>query len=221
MKLYWWTFLLVASLSSQESFAALVYLTGKIFLATNHLLEARKSLASASAQRPDEENYALDLALHYIRSGTCAQVAKLFRPALATHPGSEELALELALTDVLAAHYAEGLSICKKLQQQDPALSLPRLISAFSYCSQRDYKACEDESSAGLASPHLKKAAEGDAQPASAWYRLSMPYRKTGQPAEASEAPRHYKSLHDEGLNQEIESFQRQFLEGISSKNTQ
>jgi tetratricopeptide (TPR) repeat protein len=182
----------------------------------------------------------------------------------------------------LAGHYSDGLSICKKLEQQDPALSLPRLIAAFSYCAQRDYKACEDESSTGLASPHphpylyylraralwdsgatgdarilddisnavqqmpkcsvcfllrsrlfeasndnlsaiadLKKAAEGDAQPASAWYRLSMLYRKTGQPAEASDALRHYRSLHDEGLSQEIESFRRQFLDGIPSKNTQ
>ena len=217
------------------------YLTGKVFLATNHLQEAQKDLAIAYAQRPGEENYALDLALLYIRSAAYVPAIEVLRPASAAHPESEELAIELALADALAGRYSDGISICRRLEQQDPALPVTRLIAAFSYCTEKNHKACEAEASAGLASPHphpylyylraralwdsgatdhtqaladvskaieqipectaclllrssiyealeddrsaigdLKKAVEGAAQPASAWYRLCVLYRKLG-----------------------------------------
>ena len=134
--------------------AAVQYLTGKAFLATNHLQEAQRYLASAYAQRPGEENYALDLALLYIRSAAYVPAIEVLRPAFAAHPESEELAIELALADALAGRYSDGISICRRLEQQDPALPLPGLIAAFSYCTAKNYKACEAEASAGLESPH-------------------------------------------------------------------
>jgi predicted Zn-dependent protease len=76
--------------ANAEQKASVEYLTGKIFLATNHLKEAQKSLASAYAQRPREENYALDLALLYIRSAAYVQAIDVLRPSLAAHPESED-----------------------------------------------------------------------------------------------------------------------------------
>jgi tetratricopeptide (TPR) repeat protein len=262
--------------------AAVQYLTGKIFVATNHLEEAQKSLANAYAQHPGEENYALDLALLYIRSAAYVPAIEVLRPALAAHPESQELALELALADALAGRYGDAILLCRSLQQQDPGLSAARLIAAFAYCTEKDYKACEGEASAGLTSPHphpylyylrararwdsdatdhapiladvskaieqipgcsvcyllrsslyeasrddaaavadLKKAVEGAAQPASAWYRLSALYRKVGLAAEAADALRHYRSIHDDESNQEVESFRKQFLKGVPSQTVQ
>jgi tetratricopeptide (TPR) repeat protein len=262
--------------------AAVEYLTGKTFLATNHLREAQKSLAAAYAHSPKEENYALDLALLYIRSAAYVPAIEILQPSLAAHPNSEDSALELALADVLAGRYSDGIHICHKLQQQDPTLSVPRLIAAFSYCTQKDYKACETESSAGIAAAHphpylyylraralwesgtashtqmlddvtkaiqqmpgcsvclllrssifeashdnraaiadLKEAVQKDAQPASTWYRLSMLYRKAGMPAEASAALERYRSIHDRGASQEVESFRKQFLAGVPPQPTQ
>lgn len=133
--------------------AAVEYLTGKVFLATNRSREAQRLLASAYSHRPDQENYALDLALSYIRSAAYVPAIEVLGPSLSVHPESEELMLELALADVLAGRYTDGIDACKRLEQRHPGSSAPRLIAAFSYCSEKDYKACADESSAGLASP--------------------------------------------------------------------
>ncbi len=143
----------ISPVTSDEK-AAVQYLTGKIFLNTNHLKEAQERLAIAYAQRPTVENYALDLALLYIRSAAYVQAIRVLEPSLVVHPASEDLALELALSQVLAGNYSEGIAICRKLQQQDPPLDLPRLIAAFAYCAQRNFHSCETEASAGLASPH-------------------------------------------------------------------
>lgn len=268
----------ISPLTADEK-AAVEYLTGKILLATNHLREARKSLAAAYTRHPEEENYALDLALVYIRSSAYLQATEVLQSSLAAHPGSLDLALEMAVTDVLAGRYADGTTICRKLQEQDPALAITRLIAAFSYCARKEYQACENESSAGLASPRpypylyylraragwdsgstdrvhmlddvskalqqmpkcsvcfvlrsrlfeashndasaiadLRQAVAADPQADSAWYRLFLLYRKAQRPAEAADALKHCRSIHDDGLNQEIESFREQFLNGVSSK---
>jgi predicted Zn-dependent protease len=260
---------------------AVEYLTGKVFLATKHLKEAQRSLASAYAQRPQEENYALDLGLLYIRSSAYVQAIEVLRPSLTLHPKSQDLALELALSNALAGRYSESIEICRELQRNDPTSSIPRLIAAFSYCTEKSYKNCEKEASDGLAGPHpnpyfhylraragwdsgsidhaqmlqdvtaaiqqmpecdvclllrsrmyeashedglaiadLQKAVERDNQDASAWYRLSILYRKQQRPMEASDALRRYRSIHDNGANQEVENFRKQFLDGVSSKTT-
>jgi predicted Zn-dependent protease len=254
--------------------ASVQYLTGKILLNTNHLKEAQEKLASAYAQRPKEENYALDLALLYIRSAAYVKAIRVLEPSLAVHPASKDLALELALSQVLAGNYSEGLTICRKLQEQDPALGILRLIAAFAYCEQKNFHSCEAEASAGLVSPQphpylyylraragwdagsteharmledvstairqmpacraclllrsrmfeasgdndsaitdIKRAVEGDTQDAADWYRLSVLYRKEGRAEEASAALQHYRSIHDTGSNQEVESFRGQFLD--------
>lgn len=254
--------------------AAVDYLTGKVFLETNHLAEAQKLLAGAYAHSPREENYALDLGLLYIRSGSYVPAIDVLEPALRLHPASEELAVELALADVLANRYSDGISLCRRLQHDGSESALPTLIIAFSECSQKDYQACESESSAGLASAHphpylyylraralwesgsadrnralndaskaieqmpqcsaclllrsrifeavheegsaiadLKKVVGLDPQAGSAWYRLSVLYRKAGLEKQASDALQHYRVLHDDETSQQIESFRRQVTE--------
>ena len=111
----------IAPVSADEK-AAVQYLTGKIFLNTNHLKEAQEKLASAYAQRPKDENYALDLALLYIQSAAYVEAIRVLEPALAVHPASEELALELALSHVLAGDYAEGVALCRKFQERDASI---------------------------------------------------------------------------------------------------
>lgn len=271
----------IAPVSADEK-ASVQYLTGKIFLNTNHLKEAQEQLASAYAQRPLEENYALDLALLYIRSAAYVQAIRVLESSVVAHPGSEDLVLELALSQVLAGNYARGIALCRKLQKQDPPSGIPRLIAAFAYCEQKSFTACEAEASAGLASPHpnpylyylraraawdagstehstehprmledvstairqmaacraclllrsrmfeasgdngsaiadIKRALEGETQDASDWYRLAELYRKEGRREEATAALRQYRSTqdnrHDNGSNQEVESFRKQFLD--------
>ena len=257
--------------------ASVEYLTGKIFLNTNRLKEAQERLSAAYAQRPTEENYALDLALVYIRSGAYVEAIRVLEPSFIAHPASEELALELALSDVLAGNYSKGIAICRKLEEGDAPLGVPRLIAAFAYCEQKNFRSCEAEASAGLASAHanpylyylraragwdsgstdrtrmledvsaairrmptchaclllrsrmfeaagdtalaigdIRKALESDKQNASDWYRLSVLLRKEGRLEEASAALSHYRSIHDDGSNVEVESFRKQFIETMN-----
>jgi predicted Zn-dependent protease len=59
----------------------------------------------------------------------------------------------------------------------------------------------------------IRKVLEGDTVNGADWYRLSMLYSKEGRRKEASAALQHYRSIHENGSNQEAESFRKQFLE--------
>lgn len=138
--------------SGQET-AAVEYLKGKIYSNTNRLQEARQNLEGAYRSNPEEENYALDLGLIDIRLEAYIPAIEVLKPALARHPHSQELSLELALSEALAGRRADATALCRKLLDEHPEQTLARLIAAFSECMDNDYLSCERESSAGLASP--------------------------------------------------------------------
>jgi len=142
-----------ASPSSVRESAAIEYLRGKIYSATGYRAEARQSLERAYRSNPDNENYALDLALLYIQSSAYVPAIQMLQPSLASHPESEELAIELALSDALAGRQAEALAVCRQLLNRNSQLPTPRLIAAFTYCVAADYGHCETESSLGLSLP--------------------------------------------------------------------
>jgi predicted Zn-dependent protease len=137
--------------TSVREAAAVQYLRGKIYASTGRPAEALKSLESAYRGNPDEENYALDLGLLYIRSSAYVPAIQFLEPALARHPESEDLAIELALSNALAGRQAAALAVCQKLLEQNPHQSMPRMIAAFANCLTADYRACETEAAAGLA----------------------------------------------------------------------
>jgi tetratricopeptide (TPR) repeat protein len=134
--------------------SAVQYLQGKIYSATGRVQEARLNLENAYRSNPGDENYALDLALLYIRSSAYVPAIQVLQPSLALHPESEDLALELALSDALAGKQADSLAVCHKLTERNPGLSTPRVIAAFANCAAASYQACEAEAAAGLALPH-------------------------------------------------------------------
>jgi tetratricopeptide (TPR) repeat protein len=139
--------------SSRQS-GAVQYLQGKIYAATGRPQQAIQSLETAYNSDPDEENYALDLALMYLRSSAYVPAIRVLQPSLAHHPESEELALELALSDALAGRHADALSLCEKLRQSEPNLATPAVIAAFVNCAAANYQKCETEAAAGLSVPH-------------------------------------------------------------------
>lgn len=140
--------------ASARETAAVQYLQGKIQAATGRQEQARQSFESAYRANPGEENYALDLALVYIRSSIYVPAIQILERSLAQHPDSEELALELALSDALAGRQANAVAVCRKLIQKYPGQPTPRVIAAFANCMRADFHACEVEASAGLALPH-------------------------------------------------------------------
>lgn len=76
---------------------ARTYLRGKIEVALNQNAEAEQDLAVAFAAAPQEENFALDLGLLYIRAQKYQQAAEVFRKASGFRKDSSFLQLGLAL----------------------------------------------------------------------------------------------------------------------------
>jgi tetratricopeptide (TPR) repeat protein len=136
--------------------AAAHYLRGKIYEATGDLQRAREDFVAANRARPREENYALDLALLYLRSYAYVPAIDVLQPTSEYHPESRELKLELALANALAGRRAAALELCRDLQT-DPALSSSGfLIAAFAECMNSDFEACSKQAQLGLAArnPH-------------------------------------------------------------------
>lgn len=143
----------VSPLPGQET-SAIQYLRGKIDYATDRKQEARQNFENAYRSSPDNENYALDLGLFYIRSSAYVPAVQMLQSSVAQHPRSEDLALELALADALAGQQADALSVSHALVARNPDLSIPRVIAAFASCMSANYRACEAEARAGLSTPH-------------------------------------------------------------------
>ncbi len=264
--------------SSDADQIATEYLQGKIEAANGDLQKARTHLEHAYRSRPDEENYALDLALLYIRSAAYVPAMDVLQTASVHHPESAEIELELALADVLAGRSSAAIALCRKLQATEIDASLPVLITTFALCTTNNYQACRNEAELGMRAPHahpylsylhatalwnlspqdhealladlnaavlklpncgvcvqlrsrvfedmrndeaaiadLKRVVSLEPRSAPAWYRLSVLYKKNGQPDDRAEALRRYHALQTEQVDQEMESFRSQFLRATDS----
>jgi tetratricopeptide (TPR) repeat protein len=142
--------------TSSTDQAAISYLRGKIYEATGDIQKAREDFTAAYRARPREENYALDLALLYLRSYAYVPAINVLEPALEYHPESREIKLELALADALAGRKAATLALCGDLKSDAATSPLGFLIVAFSQCISNDFEACSKEAQLGLAAsaPH-------------------------------------------------------------------
>jgi predicted Zn-dependent protease len=149
-----WNALHSATPSSKAQKAALQYLEGKIEQATGHLKEAQENFEGAYQASPEQENYALDLALLYIRTAAYVPAIDVLHAAGAHHPDSPEIMLELAVANALAGRKSEALALCRKLERAGSGDSTPQLIAAFAECMSNDYRACANEAEAGLRASH-------------------------------------------------------------------
>lgn len=141
------------SVSARET-AAVAYLWGKVFSASGRPQQARQSFEKAYRGNPNDENYALDLALVYIQSSAYVLAINVLRTARRSHPESTELALELALSEALSGQSDAAIALCREMSERDSSLATARLIAAFAQCFAGNYPACEAEASAGLSLAH-------------------------------------------------------------------
>ena len=139
------------SITSAAAAAGVEYLEGKIYSATDRLGDAKQKLEAAYRANPNEENYALELALADIRAGAYVPAIEVLQSSLALHTDTQDLKLELALADVLAGRHAAAIALCQELTKADPDLQMARLIGAFAQCTDGDYPDCEKESAIALA----------------------------------------------------------------------
>jgi tetratricopeptide (TPR) repeat protein len=118
--------------------------------------DAQQDLSLAFAGAPQQENYALDLGLFYLRQRTYPKATSVFNQARSFHPRSSFLLLGLSLAQLLGGHSSEAVKTCQELLELDKDFSAGRLLLGFALYQKGDFEAAENVAAAGLAAaqPH-------------------------------------------------------------------
>jgi tetratricopeptide (TPR) repeat protein len=129
------------------------YLRGKLYDALGQNDLAEKSFLAALQGAPQQENYALDLGLHYLRR-------HLYQKALATlnagakyHPDSIYLNLELGLAQVLGDDGSRAVATCRRILAKEPKFDPARLLLVLAYYLNGKNQNCAAETAAALRRP--------------------------------------------------------------------
>jgi protein O-GlcNAc transferase len=132
------------------------YLRGKILESLGRMKDAEQDLSLAFAGAPQQENYALDLGLFYLRQRAYPKATSVFHQARSFHPRSSFLLLGLSLAQFLGGHSLEAVKTCQELLELDKDFSAGRLLLGFALYQKGDFEAAENVAAAGLAAaqPH-------------------------------------------------------------------
>jgi tetratricopeptide (TPR) repeat protein len=132
---------------------ARLYLRGKIQSVLGKMLEAEHDLSAAFSGAPQQENYALDLGLFYLRQQAYARAAEIFKRGASFNPHSPFLALGLSLAQFLGGRAPQSVETCKKLLILEPDFSPAHLLLAFALYMAGDLEAAEKVAAQSLAGP--------------------------------------------------------------------
>ena len=132
---------------------ALLYLRGKIESALGRTSEAQHDLEAAFSAAPQQENYALDLGLLYLRERAYSQAEDTFRRGASFNPQSRFLTLGLAFAQFLQGRQAQSIQNSMKVLAQQPDFSPARLLMAFALYMDGKFDQAENVAGEGLATP--------------------------------------------------------------------
>lgn len=110
---------------------ARLYLRGKIEDDLGKTAEAQRDLEAAFAGAPDEENYALDLGVFYVRRRDYRRAAQVFGRGAAASPQSPFLLLGLSLSQLLSGRQVESVEASKKALKLEPDFTPAQLLMVF------------------------------------------------------------------------------------------
>lgn len=120
-----------ASSAGRRQEVARLYLRGKIEESMGRDEKAEQDLSAAFADAPQEENYALDLGLFYLRQRRYQKSMEVFKKATFYHSNSSFLWLGLALAQYLGGHAGDSSETCRIVLQLEPDFSPARVLLAF------------------------------------------------------------------------------------------
>jgi Flp pilus assembly protein TadD len=129
------------------------YLRGKIESAVGQDAQAEQDLASAFAAAPQEENYALDLGLAYIRAGKYQPARDVFEKAGRFQKDSPFVLLGLSLAQLLGGQNAEAIETCHSVLSLHPDSSPVRVLLAFALSMQGNVDEAVRIAAQGLQDP--------------------------------------------------------------------
>ena len=139
----------VTQLSRQQQLAR-EYLLGKILDSTGNAAEAERNLVAAFNGAPQQENYALDLGLFYLRRENYPRAVSTLQAGVKQHPESIFLGLGLGLAQVFGDHPSHAVATCKRVLAIDPAFAPARLLMTVAYYINGENENCVRESESTL-----------------------------------------------------------------------
>ena len=139
--------------ASRPQEVARTYLRGKIELALGQNAEGEQDLAAAFAAAPQEENYALDLGLDYIRARKYQPAEEVFEKAGSFQKDSPFILLGLSLARLLGGQNAQAFATCHAVLALHPDFSPARVLLAFALTMQGNVDEAVQVASQGLSDP--------------------------------------------------------------------
>jgi tetratricopeptide (TPR) repeat protein len=138
---------------SKDQSLAREYLRGKIYDATGEQVLAERCLTAALTGAPQQENYALDLGMFYLRQRNHAKALKILEAAIKYHPQSIYLLLSLALIEYLDNNPADSAATCFKILALEPLFGPAHVLLAVSYYTNGEYAKCLKETESSIGRP--------------------------------------------------------------------
>jgi tetratricopeptide (TPR) repeat protein len=132
---------------------ARTYLRGKIELALGQNAQGEEDLAAAFAAAPQEENYALDLGLAYLRARKYQPAAEVFEKAGSFQKDSPFILLGLGLAQFLEGRNAASIATCHSVLRMHPEFSPVRVLLAFVLTMQGNVDEAAQVAARGLHDP--------------------------------------------------------------------
>jgi tetratricopeptide (TPR) repeat protein len=144
---------------SKEQQLSREYLRGKVYDAQGQTDLAERSFVAAFQGAPQQENYALDLGLYYLRQNLYAKALRTLQAAAKYHADSIYLELELGLAQVLGDDPSRAIATCRRILSKEPNFGAARLLLAAAFYLTGENQNCAAETEAALrgsgALPHL------------------------------------------------------------------
>ena len=138
---------------SKERQLSREYLRGKLYDALDQTDLAERSLSAAVHGAPQQENYALDLGLHYLRRHLYPKALETLNAALKYHPDSIYLELGLGLAQVLGDDPPRAVATCRRILAKEPTFGPARLLLVAAFYLNGENQNCALETAAALRQP--------------------------------------------------------------------
>jgi predicted Zn-dependent protease len=126
------------------------YLRGKIYDATGETVRAQGCFTAAFHGAPQEENYALDLGLFYLRQRDHRRALETLEAGVRYHPQSVYLLLAAGLAEYLDNDPPAAAVTGRKILALEPGFGPAQLLLAVAYYTNGEYEKCLRETAAAI-----------------------------------------------------------------------
>ncbi|HYM05063.1 MAG TPA: tetratricopeptide repeat protein [Terriglobales bacterium] len=139
--------------TSKDQQPAREYLRGKIHEAKGEPALAERSFSAAFSAAPEQENYALDLGMFYLRQRNPVKAREILAAGVKYHPDSVYLLLGMALAEYLDNDPPGAATTCIRILAIEPRFGPAQLLLAVAHYTTGENEKCVKESAAVIGRP--------------------------------------------------------------------